>query len=89
MIVLDVLSRLSSRLCVAAFASFIVFLIGVRVLSAVDWLWFLPDDLGPTTAAPTAPAPAPQPPRGCITMPDGTLVCDEPVPATSARRMTP
>lgn len=84
---LDVLSQLGARLSVAAFGGLIALLISIHVLSAIDWLWFLPDIFRPAVSEPIVPAPTaprPQPPRSCISMPDGTLVCD--APATSIGR---
>tara|TARA_R110002167_G_scaffold186979_6_gene388117 strand:- start:568 stop:849 length:282 start_codon:yes stop_codon:yes gene_type:complete len=85
----DALSQLGVRLSVAAFGGLIALLISIHVLSAIDWLWFLPDIFRPAISMPTLPAPppgpSPQPASGCIAMPDGTLVCDGPVPERSAR----
>lgn len=83
MMFFDAISRLIPRLGVVAFGGLIAFLIAVHVLSAIDWLWFLPDAFWPSTSEPTLPVPDPEPTESCITMPDGARVCDEPVPATS------
>ena len=78
MMFLDALSRLIPRLGVTAFALLIALLIAVHVFSAIDWLWFLPDFLFPSTSESTVPSPGPRASQGCITMPDGTTVCDGP-----------
>ena len=83
---LDAISRMIPRLGVLAFGALIAFLIAVHVLSAIDWLWFLPDALWPSTSEPTLPVPDPESTQSCITMPDGARVCDEPAPAMSNRR---
>ena len=83
MMFLDALSRLVSRLGVSAFAGLVAFLMAIHVLSAVDWLWFLPDAFWPSTSEPAQSEPQQQSQQNCITMPDGLIVCDEPVPAIS------
>ncbi|MCP5366725.1 MAG: hypothetical protein H6907_09965 [Hyphomicrobiales bacterium] len=69
-------------LWVVAFGALVALLILVQVLQAVDWLWFLPDGPWSNLMGVEAPPPARAGPS-CITMPDGTKVCEGNAPSPS------